>query len=1128
MDREPPRHEKIRFRRAEIADLGALPSACAVPPLGRSAIGRRARLLGRLAVAVGGFVLVLAVAVYALGASGIGAERLRAEAEVAIEKMAGVDVQVALGPARITLDGSSFLALQVRDVTLKTSAGEPLAEAGLVRFGVRLMPLLSGEIRLTSARIADARFHAATMPSTGGDWLAGLRNADGLVDPDKVVAATFQGVHQALDAVRLDSLREVRLQRVAFVLPEGAAVRQIGIADATVSQGGRGRMEVSFDADMDGRTITIDAAAVRDPRSRRVTMLNAEVDVDGSDAAVPANGGRLGTLALRLSGSEGGEDTASKLAISASSAGSVLDFGPRGPLSGDIDMAATLEAGSGKLSVDRLHVTSGRSTFDFEGSIGPKPLQASAGEEPSYRYDFVTNGSTLAPADSPEPAMQFIARIAGAYATASHALSADTIALKTGPEGGVVGNARVEFAGAQQPGVFLALNVHDMPVSHVKQLWPWFSAHSARKWVMENLFGGRVAEAELQYRVAPGRVGNGVPLTRDEVFGRFEVEGSRFDTAGRIPPVRDAVGVVEFHGNDVEISLKSGTVYMPSGRTVAASNGTLKVMKANVSPVVGALDIDVAGEAPAVAELASYEPINAMRHVGILPQELSGTVTGNVKADIPLQAGVDSDRLGWLVALDYRGLSLAKPVDGQIVTAADGSIVVDPDKAVIRAGAQLNGIPAEIDLVEPLERNGPPRSRKVALVIDDKTRETFMPGLSTLVSGTVKVALDKRQDGTQKVAADLTGARLTIPWAGWSKGPGVPADVTFTMSRSGSTTTLSDFELGGKSFAIDGSVVLSGGSLTSAAFGRVQLNRGDDVAVSVRRSAGNYAVKITGDSLDARPLIKQFMSDADTATRGTSGEAISVSATVKTLTGFNDERLSNLVLDYSAAGSRVNGLKVSAAAGSGAAISITDASGADGRALNMRSADAGAILRFLDIYPHMRGGAIALALTGGRSGALRGSVDARNFLIVDEPKLASIVSTPPAGDNRSLNQAVKADIDASRVQFERGYAEIEKGTGYLKLAKGVLRGPLIGTTFQGTLYDANDRMDMTGTFMPAYGINRIFGELPLVGALLGNGRDGGLIGVTYRLKGDVAKPDLHINPLSAIAPGIFRSIFEYR
>ena len=42
----------------------------------------------------------------------------------------------------------------------------------------------------------------------------------------------------------------------------------------------------------------------------------------------------------------------------------------------------------------------------------------------------------------------------------------------------------------------------------------------------------------------------------------------------------------------------------------------------------------------------------------------------------------------------------------------------------------------------------------------------------------------------------------------------------------------------------------------------------------------------------------------------------------------------------------------------------------------------------------------------------------------------------------------------------------------------------------------------------------------------GNGRD--LIGVTYRLRGNANKPVLDVNPQSAIAPGIFRSIFEYR
>ncbi|TGW04308.1 hypothetical protein EN788_53385, partial [Mesorhizobium sp. M2D.F.Ca.ET.145.01.1.1] len=157
--------------------------------------------------------------------------------------------------------------------------------------------------------------------------------------------------------------------------------------------------------------------------------------------------------------------------------------------------------------------------------------------------------------------------------------------------------------------------------------------------------------------------------------------GARFDTAGRIPPIRDAVGVVGFHGNDVDISLSSGTVFMPSGRVVAASNGTLTVKAANRPPVIGALDIDVAGDASAVAELASYEPINAMRHVGLLPEDLSGSVTGHVKADIPLQSGVDTARLDWLVSLDYTGLSLAKPFEGQAVTNADGSITVDPQKA---------------------------------------------------------------------------------------------------------------------------------------------------------------------------------------------------------------------------------------------------------------------------------------------------------------------------------------------------------------------------------------------------------------------------------------------------------------
>jgi hypothetical protein len=138
------------------------------------------------------------------------------------------------------------------------------------------------------------------------------------------------------------------------------------------------------------------------------------------------------------------------------------------------------------------------------------------------------------------------------------------------------------------------------------------------------------------------------------------------------------------------------------------------------------------------------------------------------------------------------------------------------------------------------------------------------------------------------------------------------------------------------------------------------------------------------------------------------------------------------------------------------------------------------------------------------------------------------VSTPSKQDGRSLRDAVKRDINVSEAQFEVASARLTSGNGELHVSDGVVRGPQIGASFQGQIYNAKQRIDLTGTFMPAYGVNRLFSELPIIGVLLGNGRDRGLIGITFRLTGKTASPLLQVNPLSVIAPGVFRSIFEFR
>ena len=88
------------------------------------------------------------------------------------------------------------------------------------------------------------------------------------------------------------------------------------------------------------------------------------------------------------------------------------------------------------------------------------------------------------------------------------------------------------FVEGKSPGIAAAFSVHDMPVSHVKQLWPWFSARKARQWVLENLFGGRVVDARLQYQVEPGRHGQ-----RRAAFGARRCSApSRSRGRGSTPP----------------------------------------------------------------------------------------------------------------------------------------------------------------------------------------------------------------------------------------------------------------------------------------------------------------------------------------------------------------------------------------------------------------------------------------------------------------------------------------------------------------------------------------------------------------------------------------------------------------
>ena len=706
------------------------------------------------------------------------------------------------------------------------------------------------------------------------------------------------------------------------------------------------------------------------------------------------------------------------------------------------------------------------------------------------------------------------------------------------------------------PEISFVANIQKMDTTTVKQLWPYWIAKMARRWVHENLFGGTVTDGKISVFIPEGRMASGLPnsldLDGEQLKIDFNISDARFDVAGDIPPVRDAMGLLSLRGKHLELKIDKGTSYFPTGRNVSISDGLFVIDNTDAHPLMAQLDIDVSGDASAVAELISYRPITALQQTPWKAGDFEGAVSSKVAVTFGLIQDQNPPSPDWKVDLDLDGVSIGPRVDGVKVTGAKGTMHVNTETIKIDAAADLNGMKANIDFTEPLDRSdGTDSLRVVKFSVTEADRKQFAPQLNEYIKGTVYLTAKLGKDGYQEIEADLTESRLILPWIGWSKGKGIKSTATFEMvpADTGNQVASTDassvaqppdeglglppvfqirnFDIKGEGFAARGNIDFAHGEVVSADLGRVSLSRHDSFSVKLARKGKTYVVNVAGKAIDLRSSIKHLLSESETDGIGQDVSKVQLKVRAKEAHGFGGQKVSGFKLDYSGQGETILGLDMSAKTAAGGTFSAVGKHGGSGLVLTMKSNDAGNLARFTDIYPKLQGGNLDIQLAKAGNGPYIGTVELRNFSVVNDDHLKTLVTASPRG-GESLNKAVRRDINVSRAQFQQAFARINKGKGYLRVSDGIARGTEVGFAFQGTVFDANGGMNMTGTFMPAYGLNRIFGEIPILGAILGNGRDRGLIGITFRLSGSFDDPSLQINPISLIAPGIFRSIFQFQ
>jgi hypothetical protein len=96
------------------------------------------------------------------------------------------------------------------------------------------------------------------------------------------------------------------------------------------------------------------------------------------------------------------------------------------------------------------------------------------------------------------------------------------------------------------------------------------------------------------------------------------------------------------------------------------------------------------------------------------------------------------------------------------------------------------------------------------------------------------------------------------------------------------------------------------------------------------------------------------------------------------------------------------------------------------------------------------------------------------------------------------------------------------GLATIRKARSV--GSQLGLTADGIVNTRKKTLGLNGIIIPAYTINSALGNIPIVGRLFSGSDGGGIFAATYNISGAIANPDISVNPLAALAPGILRDI----
>lgn len=699
------------------------------------------------------------------------------------------------------------------------------------------------------------------------------------------------------------------------------------------------------------------------------------------------------------------------------------------------------------------------------------------------------------------------------------------------------------------------ITIDDTPHSALAPVWPAaLREENATTWIIERMSGGTLsglradgvfvaqkkqqdpvqgesAQSETTQDISSAEA-DGWDVDIQQLVAHFAVDGVDVDYRNPLPPVKSgtAKGVFDLDADTLSIAIEK------------ADLGGLAVTKAdlNFTDIVaegkGAVAMEIALNGPLknVFEYISTEPIDLKEALDMDLEKVKGSADLNVKLQFPTHADLQVEEIKMDITGKVNDGFLPSIVRDLPLSGGPFDVSVNNERYTVKGSGLLSVHPVTLEWMEYLDSKGKPfkHQSKATINVDKELRDHFGIDIDDFVEGVLpaEIVYTGYSDGKAEAQAsvDTTRARVFNQTFEYEKPVGTAGKASLKANlQKNELVSITGLNVSAPGLDISDASMTFRGSGANTEIAKVNIPRGIIGETHARATVtfepnGIRKIVMIGEKLDARP----FMNDnEDEKNKPYTDPPTVLSVTATQMRTSDDDVVNNVKLFANIDDQgRYNQLEMDALAG-GKTVYLRFKPNEQGvRTFRLEADDAGAFLKAFDVYPNIRGGKLVIygePIRGVFDRNLIGLAEITNFRVVQAPALARLLGVLSlSGVSQLLNNNEGLTFTKLEAKFDWLY---RRGGSMLVLKEGRTSGNSLGLTFDGTFDNAADRIDVSGTIIPLSGVNKVIGSIPLVGDIL-TGGTGSLFAATYSMKGQAENPEVNVNPLSVLTPGILRRI----